>query len=96
MENSQSNSSSKTRRLHSGEPDTLKSVSPVRGGVVRKVLIISNSLASYPTRYALNCCHQVGEHEIKTKAVPICESIEERKYAKAEEVSVASVIRYSL
>ena len=36
------------------------------------------------------------EEELKTKAVPICESIEEKKYAKAEEVSVAGVIHYNL
>ena len=40
--------------------------------------------------------YRVGGHEIRTKAVPIYEFIEEKKFAKAERVSAASAIRYSL
>ena len=39
--------------------------------------------------------HRVGEHETRTKAVPTCEFIGEKKSAKAEEASAASVTRYS-
>ena len=39
---------------------------------------------------------RVDEHGIKTKAAPICESIEEKKSAKAEGAFDVSVTRYSL